>query len=83
MHDFDNDDIVVSGAGGSNYIKVGPRTNKKTGSVMPLKQAQEAARLKKKPKGKAAKNKKGVVGGKRIKPVTAKPKGKRKPMSRG
>ena len=82
MHDFDNDDIVVSGAGGSNYIKVGMRTNKKTGVVMPLKQAQKA-KAKAKPKDKAAKNKKGVVGGKRIKPVTAKPKGKRKPMSRG
>ena len=47
MHDFDGDEIVVSGAGGSGYITVGSRTNKKTGVVMPLKQAQQARKAKK------------------------------------
>ncbi len=84
MHDFDDDDIVVSGAGGSNYIKIGNRPpHPTTGKPMTLKQAQKA-KAKAKPTPKAAKNKKGVAGGKRI-PAGAKlkPKGKRTPQARG
>ena len=87
MYDFDDDEIVVSGAGGSNYITVGVRTNQKTGVVMPLKRAQEARKAEKdKAKKKAGTGKKQAGTRDKRKSDAANrpvPKGKRKPMSRG
>ena len=88
MHDFDDDEIVVSGAGGTNYVTVGDQARIKAGKnpltatgkrmVAGAKKAE-----KDKAKKKAATGKKGVAGGLRRKPAALKPKGKRKPMARG
>ena len=87
MYDFDDDEIVVSGAGGTNYVRQSDVIRIKAGKS-PLtpsgKRVVAAAKKadKDKAKKKAATGKKGVAAGQR-KPPALKPKGKRKPMGRG
>ena len=99
MYDFDDDEIVVSGAGGANYITVGPARgftgSGKSRRPRTLEEAQEhqskeraAAKkaVKDKAKKKAGANKKQAGTRDKRKSDAANrpvPKGKRKPMSRG
>jgi hypothetical protein len=87
MYDFDDDEIVVSGAGGTNYVRQSDVIRIKAGKSPQTpagKRVVAAAKKadKDKAKKKAATGKKGVAGGRR-KPTALKPKGKRKPMARG
>ena len=98
MYDFDDDEIVVSGAGGSNYIRVGaargftgsgnsrrPRTLEEAQEHQSKERAAAKKAVKDKAKKKAATGKKQAGTRKRASDAANKPvpKGKRKPMGRG
>ena len=99
MYDFDDDEIVVSGAGGSNYISVGAARgftgSGKSRRPRTLEEAQEHERKKResakkavkdKAKQKAGANKKQAGTRDKRKPDAANrpvPKDKRTPRTRG